>query len=135
MRRIYPAAILLCGLIFLSCGCQAPSDGLDGEDAPPAAPPAVSQQTVPADPPPSQPDPPPPTDPVPVSPPASSLPDPAPQPPAPVPAAKNTKLYVLMYHHVVPDGTDCNNWTITEGRLREDLLWLRDNGYTCVLPR
>ena len=60
--------------------------------------------------------------------------------PEPVPApekkpVRNTKLYVLMYHHVVPDGTNCNDWTITESRLREDLQWLKDNGYTWVLPR
>jgi len=46
----------------------------------------------------------------------------------------NTTLYVLMYHSFVPDGTECNDWTLTDARLREDLQWLADNGYTTVLP-
>ena len=45
------------------------------------------------------------------------------------------KLPVLMYHHVVEDGQECNDMTITVSRLREDLQWLRDSGYTTVLPR
>lgn len=45
------------------------------------------------------------------------------------------KLPVLMYHHVVEDGQECNDMTVTVSRLREDLQWLRDNGYTTVLPR
>lgn len=45
------------------------------------------------------------------------------------------KLPVLMYHHVVEDGQECNDMTITVSRLREDLQWLQDNGYTTVLPR
>lgn len=45
------------------------------------------------------------------------------------------KLPVLMYHHVVEDGQECNDMTITVSRLREDLQWLRDKGYTTVLPR
>lgn len=44
-------------------------------------------------------------------------------------------LPVLMYHHVVPDGEDCNDMTVTASRLRADLRWLEDNGYTTVLPR
>ena len=39
-----------------------------------------------------------------------------------------------MYHSFVPDGTDCNTWTLTDARFREDLQWLDDNGYTTVLP-
>ena len=45
------------------------------------------------------------------------------------------KLPVLMYHHVVEDGQECNDMTVTASRLREDLQWLKDNGYTTVLPR
>lgn len=45
------------------------------------------------------------------------------------------KLPVLMYHHVVEDGQECNDMTITVSRLREDLQWLKDNGYTTILPR
>lgn len=44
-------------------------------------------------------------------------------------------LPILMYHHVVEDGQPCNTWTVTTSRLRQDLQWLRDHGYTCVLPR
>ena len=74
-------------------------------------------------------------------------PEPAPDPsggPSPEPspelspepsAPANTRLYILMYHHFVPDGEDCNDWTTTVSHFREDLEWLRDNGYTCVLPR
>ena len=65
-------------------------------------------------------------------------PDPAVEPspePTPEPTlGKNTRLYVLMYHHFVPDGTECNPWTLTVSRFREDLQWLSDNGYTTVLP-
>lgn len=44
-------------------------------------------------------------------------------------------LYILMYHHVVEDGVECNNWTVPVSRLREDLQWLADHGYTTLLPR
>lgn len=43
-------------------------------------------------------------------------------------------VHILMYHHVVEDGADCNNWTVTTGQLREDLQWLADHGYTTLLP-
>lgn len=48
---------------------------------------------------------------------------------------RGRKLPVLMYHHVVEDGQECNDMTVTVSRLREDLQWLRDSGYTTVLPR
>lgn len=48
---------------------------------------------------------------------------------------RGRKLPVLMYHHVVEDGQECNDMTVTVSRLREDLQWLQDNGYTTVLPR
>lgn len=50
-------------------------------------------------------------------------------------ASKNQDLPVLMYHHLVPDGQDCNDMTVTAGRMEEDLQWLADHGYTTVLPR
>ena len=28
------------------------------------------------------------------------------------------ELYVLMYHSVAPDGTECNAWTVTESTFR-----------------
>lgn len=43
-------------------------------------------------------------------------------------------MYVLMYHDLVESGEDLNDWTITADRFREDLQWLRDNGYTTLLP-
>lgn len=53
--------------------------------------------------------------------------------PEPLPAS--TAFPVLMYHHVVPDGTACNDMTVTAGKLEQDLLWLREHGYESVLPR
>ena len=44
-------------------------------------------------------------------------------------------MYVLMYHHLVESGTDLNAWTLTVDRFREDMQWLKDNGYNTVLPR
>ena len=43
-------------------------------------------------------------------------------------------LPILMYHHLVPDGQDCNDMTITEGRMEHDLEWLAQHGYTTILP-
>jgi len=51
------------------------------------------------------------------------------------PAAYETRLPVLMYHHVVPDAQACNEMTITFSRLERDLQWLTENGYQTVLPR
>lgn len=44
-------------------------------------------------------------------------------------------LYVLMYHHVVEDGEECNDMTVTVSRLKKDLYWIRAHGYETVLPR
>ena len=67
-------------------------------------------------------------------------PEPEPQPevipePEPEPKPANHTLYILMYHHVVEDGVNYNDWTITTSRFREDIQWLKDNGYTAILPR
>lgn len=43
-------------------------------------------------------------------------------------------LPVLMYHHLVPDGQDCNDMTVTESRMEKDLTWLKKHGYTTILP-
>lgn len=45
------------------------------------------------------------------------------------------KLYVLMYHHLVESGENLNDWTVTTEHFRNDLQWLKDNGYTTFLPR
>lgn len=65
--------------------------------------------------------------------PSEAEPPPDPEPP-PEPDRKNTRLYVLMYHHFVPEGKTCNNWMVTNARFREDLQWLADQGWTTVLP-
>ena len=44
------------------------------------------------------------------------------------------ELYVLMYHSVAPDGTDCNAWTITVSTFRKHMAYIRDRGYTVVAP-
>lgn len=44
------------------------------------------------------------------------------------------ELYVLMYHSVAPDGTDCNGWTITTGTFRKHMEYIRDRGYAVVGP-
>ena len=42
---------------------------------------------------------------------------------------------VLMYHHMVPDGTECSDMAVTPAKFRTDLAILRARGYTPVLPR
>ena len=44
------------------------------------------------------------------------------------------ELYVLMYHSVAPDGTECNAWTVTESTFREHMQYIRDRGYSVVAP-
>ena len=39
-----------------------------------------------------------------------------------------------MYHHFVEDPADVNDVTTTTERFRADLQWLKDNGYTFLLP-
>lgn len=57
-----------------------------------------------------------------------------PQEPTSKPSNNHT-LYILMYHSVVDgDGSNCNDWMTTTQRLREDLQWLKDHGYTTLLP-
>ena len=41
-------------------------------------------------------------------------------------------LPVLMYHHMVPDGQDCNDMTVTPGKFRADLETVLAMGYTPV---
>ena len=44
------------------------------------------------------------------------------------------RLWILMYHDIVPDGQPGGTWAITESQLRADLKWLTDHGYTFYLP-
>ena len=47
-----------------------------------------------------------------------------------------TPLPILMYHHVTTDPAEAvNDMIVTVDRLREDFQYLRDQGYTTVLPR
>ena len=43
-------------------------------------------------------------------------------------------LPVLMYHHMVPDGQDCNDMTVTPGKFRADLETVLAMGYTPGTP-
>ena len=52
-----------------------------------------------------------------------------------LPPTVREPLPVLMYHHMVPDGQDCNDMTITPSKLRADLETILAKGYTPVLPR
>lgn len=42
---------------------------------------------------------------------------------------------ILMYHHMLPDGSDCNDMTVTPSKLRQDFDYIVKQGYTPVLPR
>ena len=65
---------------------------------------------------------------------SSSQPEQKPEP-EPVKPSNNHTLYILMYHSVVEgDGSNCNDWMTTTQRFREDLQWLKDHGYTTLLP-
>lgn len=127
MKKYFTFFSVLCLAAMLLCACQsAPASSQSsaqssGTSA--AASQSAAQSTA---------------DPAPIpEPQPAPAPQPAPEPiSVPDPNAKpNHTLYILMYHHIVEDGSNHNNWTITPSRLREDLQWLRDNGYTCVLPR
>lgn len=52
-------------------------------------------------------------------------------------AASHFGVPVLMYHDLSEDAALCEstNWTLRPEKLREDLAWLRDHGYTTILPR
>lgn len=66
-----------------------------------------------------------------------SSPDPVQTPvptPTPSPTPALASMPILMYHHVVPDGTECNDMTVTESKLAGDLKWLSENGYHTILP-
>lgn len=58
-----------------------------------------------------------------------------PSSPEGAPVTYELRLPVLMYHHVVHNWQECNEMTVTESRLEQDLLWLAENGYQTVLPR
>ena len=51
-----------------------------------------------------------------------------------LPQPVRESMPVLMYHHMVPEGQDCNAMTITPGKFRADLDIILAKGYTPVLP-
>lgn len=73
------------------------------------------------------------TEPGPLRPPVSR-PEPVPESGPEPPAEENHTLYILMYHHVVPEDWSCNTWTVTDAKFRSDLEWLAEHGYVTVLP-
>ncbi len=56
-------------------------------------------------------------------------------PGADAPAYPGKSLPILMFHDVVEDEADANEWAITADQFRETLRWLDGHGYTTVLPR
>ncbi len=44
------------------------------------------------------------------------------------------RLWILMYHNVIPDGWAAEPWAVTASQLRADLEWLTSHGYTFYLP-
>jgi len=125
VRNVSIPALVLSVLLSLSSACQRAAP-------PPAAllvPPKAPAQSQPADPG-ALPEP----DPAPEPQPALE-PEPVPAPePAEKPVSDNKELYILMYHHFVPEGQECNPWMLTPSRFREDMQWLAGHGYTTVLP-
>ena len=60
-------------------------------------------------------------------------PDPAPQ----VPSALQEKqpLLILMYHNFTEDDSETTSVTITAEKFEQDILWLKEHGYTFLLPQ
>ena len=137
--------LLACGLFLFGCSNGAES-GLTASD-PPSGPPVsagssdpgpAARETpeptpAPTPEPTTEPTPKPTPEPTPVPTPEPT-PKPAPEPTLETAQKTNTILHVLMFHHVVEDGEECNNWTVTVSELRESLRWLSGHGYTTVLP-
>ncbi len=49
--------------------------------------------------------------------------------------APDWRFYVLEYHNFTQDASQATAYTMTVSALRRDLDFLRDNGYTTILPR
>ena len=143
IRRLIP--LLLC--LALLCSCAAPPQQTPSDENLPAdeisdpsavlpdtgkeeSVPPPSENEVPDVTPLPEPEPEPIPEPVP-----EPVPEPEPEPTPPPEPVLCENLHILMYHNVAEDDAECDDWTVTVSRLLEDLLWLRDNGYTTVLPR
>lgn len=44
------------------------------------------------------------------------------------------KVTILMYHHLAEDGETLNSMTVTAGKFRHDMEYLRENNYVTLLP-
>ena len=54
--------------------------------------------------------------------------------PLPADSRESIKLPILMYHGIAGSSTEESEYFIKAARLESDLKWLRDNGYTTILP-
>ena len=54
--------------------------------------------------------------------------------PFPADSRESIKLPILMYHGIAGSSTEESEYCIKAARLESDLKWLRDNGYTTILP-
>lgn len=143
MKKYFLCLTLLL-LLLTGCGIQnAESDTPPVQEVEHEVPPPPEIQPEPIPEPVPVPEPDLPVEPVP-SPETEVTPEPDPVPeadstpevePAPEvePEQSSTTLPILMYHHVVPDGTECNDMTVTTGKLEKDLQWLQDHGYETIL--
>lgn len=50
-------------------------------------------------------------------------------------ALSTVRLPIIMYHAILKDPQRANNYTVSPAQLEEDLLYLKKQGYTAVLPR
>ena len=133
-RHILTWAVLLCICLLAACQRAGPEADFSAQSPPPAIQPEPEPELPPVPDPIPVPEPEP--EPVP-EPPSTPEPEPLPVPEPesePPPDPPNTRLYVLMYHHFIPEGQPYNNWMLTDTRFREDLQWLADHGWTTVLP-
>ncbi len=42
---------------------------------------------------------------------------------------------ILMYHNLTTDEAECGSVTVTQDRFRADIEWLKENGYSFILPQ
>lgn len=138
---------LLCSLMLLTgCAKTVPTE----RPAPPQEPPQAEESLPPAEA--ESPEIPPTEQEEALPPEAEGVPEPLPEPepeippepapeatpeeaPEPLPEYQPKTLTTLMYHDFMASGVPPTDWVITTEMFREDLTWLRDNGYTTVLPR
>ena len=126
LERILVCAAVLCLLVPAACrqldpGASASFSAAAGEGSgPPPGPVLEPPEEVQL---------------LPVQPPKPALETPGQSPEEQTPESPgNRTLYILMYHHFVPQDWPCNTWTVTGEKFRSDLEWLAEHGYTTVLP-